>query len=159
MWGCTGEIAIEQFRRIIISMWALLAGRKQIKYYFCFFFLVSGILVLADAIMLPFIDGVSVGTYIFKTAGTVVLGMIACGFGTSIYSTENNDSADMIVKRALFSMTILFFLFIDSISISFSLIIAVFFFDPIFLALNLPLLAILLVVFVLALFILIKQVL
>ncbi|CAG5112043.1 Oidioi.mRNA.OKI2018_I69.chr2.g6301.t1.cds [Oikopleura dioica] len=144
IWGCTGEMSIEQFRRIIISMWALLT--------------VSGILVLTTAIKLPYGGGVApAATYIVTATGTIILGLIVCGFGTSMYSAQNKDSADMTVRKGLFCMTTILFLFADSISICFSFIIAVFSFDPFFLALNLPLFVILLVLFVLALVTLIKQ--
>ena len=38
--------------------------------------------------------------------GGVVIGMIAAGFGTSIYTSQNQDGMDIAVKKALFSMTV-----------------------------------------------------
>lgn len=39
--------------------------------------------------------------------GVAVIGMIASGFGTSIYTSANQDGPDMPVKKALFTFSVI----------------------------------------------------
>jgi hypothetical protein len=42
--------------------------------------------------------------------GVAVIGMIASGFGTSIYTSANQEGSDMPVKKALFTFSVSIFL-------------------------------------------------
>ena len=62
--------------------------------------IIEGILVAVDGLGL-----LGASSLLYNTGG-VVIGMIAAGFGTSIYTSQNQEGLDMGVKKALFSMAV-----------------------------------------------------
>merc|ERR1712037_704360 len=91
-WGCVGEMSLDHFRKIIISQWVLL----------------STTLILLIALV-----ATGATEFLAEALGlfAVFIGMIASGFGTSIYSSADQEGPDMPVKKALFNFsTILYIL-------------------------------------------------
>ena len=107
VWGCTGEMAMNQFRRIIISMWLLLTGLTNITKHIWIEISVSLILGTVNSALIPFEGGFFSGLgFGLATFGSIFVGAIVCGLGTSIYSAADQDGDDMIVRKALFSMMV-----------------------------------------------------
>ncbi|CAG5113799.1 Oidioi.mRNA.OKI2018_I69.chr2.g7889.t1.cds [Oikopleura dioica] len=100
VWGCVGEITVPHFRGIIISQWVLLSVLLLLT-------IIEGILAVDGLGLL----GTTKKSFLLYNTGGVVIGMIAAGFGTSIYTSQNQEGPDMAVKKALFSMTSLVFIF------------------------------------------------
>merc|ERR1712210_228220 len=91
-WGCLGEMSLDHFRKIIISQWVLL----------------STTLILLIALV-----ATGETEFLAEALGlfAVFVGMIASGFGTSIFSSADQEGPDMPVKKALFNFsTILYIL-------------------------------------------------
>ena len=108
-----------RFRGIIITQWVLLSGKKTADWdiFFTYYSLVNLILGLVftflslrSLLITAFYSGDSsfgaVFAFGFASVSLVVpaIGMIASGFGTSIYTTANRDGIDMAMKKAIFSV-------------------------------------------------------
>ncbi|CAG5103652.1 Oidioi.mRNA.OKI2018_I69.chr1.g871.t1.cds [Oikopleura dioica] len=85
LWGCVGQMTMAQFKGIIIAQWVILVQNS----------------LSADFYTLPILS---------VSLGSVVIGFIASGFGTSIYTTHNQATPETSVKRAMFNITELIFI-------------------------------------------------
>ncbi|CBY10811.1 unnamed protein product [Oikopleura dioica] len=148
VWGCSGEMPMRQFRHIIISMWMLLA--------------VSLTLGSVNAALIPF-GGDFVGIYLrvayfaVPTFASIILGAVVCGLGTSIFSALDQNSVNMTVRKALFCMMTIVFLFTTLINIAFAFILVVFTQDIPIIIINVLSFIVQIVMFVLAFVTLVKQ--
>jgi hypothetical protein len=68
---------------------------------------VSLILGSINAALIPFEGGLfSKLSFVLPTFGSIIIGAVVCGFGTSIYSAADQNSADMTIRKALFSIMV-----------------------------------------------------
>ncbi|CBY22752.1 unnamed protein product [Oikopleura dioica] len=102
-WGCVGEMSLVHFRNIIISQWVLLSITLILSIVYAAIIVSFGEFGIVDLFILyPAVVAVFVA----------VIGMIASGFGTSIYSSADQEGPDMLMKKALFHFCTLVYIFI-----------------------------------------------
>ena len=102
-WGCSGEMKRAHFRWMINIQWLLLSS------IFSYLELLKMNSVL---LILSIVDGVcdnrswfgAVG--ISYNLGSVLIGMLVAGFGTSIYTSQKQEGMDMAVKKSMFNLLV-----------------------------------------------------